>query len=126
MQNVIAPPKTKTPFVQNEASSSGETASVPSPNVDGKSENLPGDGEKNPEHELENTHNNDGMARSSPASPASRNVIESPSKKFQDSPSKKSIESDGSPHAFDNQRLTFCFQLILLYFFSCFINIIFS
>ncbi|KAK3023418.1 hypothetical protein RJ639_042806 [Escallonia herrerae] len=55
-----------------------------------------GAGEKTPEDELANGQSEGGVARSPPDSPA-----RSPSKIFVDSPSKKNINADGSPHAID-------------------------
>lgn len=102
VKNVIAPPKSKAPLVGKETSRADERVLEPSSNNSEKSENL-GDGESNPEHEPENTQK-DEVARSPLHSPSSKNAVESPSKNFQDSPSKKAINSDGSPHATDMQR----------------------
>ncbi|KAK2975686.1 hypothetical protein RJ640_027789 [Escallonia rubra] len=94
VQNVIAPPKLKPSLVPNEPTSreEGESA-VSSSNADGKSENIQGAGEKTPEDELANGQSEGRVARSPPDSPA-----RSPSKIFVDSPSKKNINADGSPH----------------------------
>lgn len=102
VKNVIAPPKSKAPLVRKETSQADERVPEPSSTNSGKSENLR-DGESNPEHESENTHKEDGVARSPLHSPSSKNAVDSPSKNFQDSPSKKGINSDGSPHATDMQ-----------------------
>lgn len=103
MKNVIAPPKSKAPLVRKETSQADERVPEPSSNDSGKAENLR-DGESNPEHDSENTHKEDDVARSPLQSPSSKTAVESPSKNFQDSPSKKAINSDGSPHATDMQR----------------------
>lgn len=103
VKNVIAPPKSKAPLVRKETSQADDRVPEPSSNNGGKSENLR-DGESNPKHEFENAHREDDVARSPLHSPSSKNAVESPSKNFQDSPSKKGINSDGSPHATDMQR----------------------
>ncbi|KAL1814882.1 hypothetical protein DCAR_0519079 [Daucus carota subsp. sativus] len=102
VKNVIAPPKSKAPLVRKETSQANERIPEPSSNISEKSENLH-DGEMNPDHESEHTHKEDNLARSPLHSPSNKNAVKSPSKDFQDSPSKKGFNSDGSPHATDMQ-----------------------
>ena len=50
-------------------------------------------------------HNEEGIARSPPESPA--HASESPSNKSENSPSRKNFNADGSSHAIDTQRYVF-------------------
>ncbi|XP_052197992.1 uncharacterized protein LOC127804928 [Diospyros lotus] len=98
VQNVIAPPKSTSSSVQSKASSiKDNVADVSSDNADQKSEPLPGGEEGN----RNDTNSKDNVARSPPGSPS--HASESPSEKFQNSPSRKSFNADGSPHAAETQ-----------------------
>ncbi|KAL7192830.1 hypothetical protein ACSBR2_024613 [Camellia fascicularis] len=112
VQNVIAPPKPKSSPLQNKASSAKEGVTDVSSsnadqksetsnadgksetsNVDRKSETLPSGEERIPD----DAHSEEGVTRSPPDSPTP--ALGNPSKKFQNSPSRKNFNADGSPHA---------------------------
>ncbi|KAI7996031.1 Protease Do-like 9 [Camellia lanceoleosa] len=112
VQNVIAPPKPKSSPLQNKASSAKEgVTDVSSSNADQKSETSNADGKSetfNADRKSEtlptgeeripdDTHSEEGVTRNPPDSPTS--ALGSPSKKFQNSPSRKNFNADGSPHA---------------------------
>ncbi|KAI7996298.1 hypothetical protein LOK49_LG10G01357 [Camellia lanceoleosa] len=112
VQNVIAPPKPKSSPLQNKASSAKEgVTDVSSSNADQKSETSNADGKSetfNADRKSEtlptgeeripdDTHNEEGVTRNPPDSPTP--ALGSPSKKFQNSPSRKNFNADGSPHA---------------------------
>ncbi|CAL5371415.1 unnamed protein product [Camellia sinensis] len=112
VQNVIAPPKPKSSPLQNKASSAKEgVTDVSSSNGDQKSETSNADGKSetsNADRKSEtlpsgeeripdDAHSEEGVTRSPPDSPTP--ALGSPSKKFQNSPSRKSFNADGSPHA---------------------------
>ncbi|KAA8547600.1 hypothetical protein F0562_004029 [Nyssa sinensis] len=99
VQNIIAPPKPKSSVVRNEASSRDEGVSaISSSNADGKSEKLPSPRKGIAEDESTDAQSEEGTSRTPPDSPAERNVLESPSKRYQDSETRKDIGADGSPY----------------------------
>uniref|UniRef100_A0A5B6ZGV2 Putative epidermal growth factor receptor substrate 15-like n=1 Tax=Davidia involucrata TaxID=16924 RepID=A0A5B6ZGV2_DAVIN len=99
VQNVIAPPKPKSSLVSNKASSTDEGVSaVSSSNADGKSEKLSSPRKGIPEDKSTDAQSEEGTSRTPPDSPAERNVLESPSKRYQDSQPRKDIGADGSPY----------------------------
>ncbi|XP_022879738.1 epidermal growth factor receptor substrate 15-like 1 isoform X2 [Olea europaea var. sylvestris] len=104
VQNVIAPPKPKSSlFREKTVTALNDSGAVKSPsNADEKSEVFSA-GVRTPEAEGTNTHNLDKTARSPPDSPVGSNVVKSPSKEFRDPQTRKDINVNGSPHAFENQ-----------------------
>ncbi|CAL5368998.1 unnamed protein product [Camellia sinensis] len=90
VENVVAPPKSKSSSVVSKASSSKEGVHVSSANADHKSETPPSGGERI----RDDAHSEDGVARSPPGSPAHA----------QNSPSSKNFSADGSPHARETQK----------------------
>ncbi|GFY87839.1 calcium-binding EF hand family protein [Actinidia rufa] len=96
VQNVIALPKPKSSSIVRKASSTKEGVDS-STNGDHQSETLSSRGERVPG----DAHNEEGVARSPPESPA--HASESPSNKSKNSPSRKNFNADGSSHAIDTQ-----------------------
>lgn len=76
MQNVIAPPKTKSSLIRDEPSSKDkESTAFSSSNADA----LMAPGEKNGQDESENSQSKESVSRSPPDSPARKNAVENPS-----------------------------------------------
>ncbi|KAL7231191.1 hypothetical protein ACSBR2_009457 [Camellia fascicularis] len=89
VENVVAPPKSKSSSVVSKASSTKEGVHVSSANADHKSETPPSGGERI----RDDAHSEVGIARSPPGSPSHA----------QNSPSSKNFSADGSPHARETQ-----------------------
>ncbi|GAV81555.1 efhand_3 domain-containing protein/EF_hand_3 domain-containing protein [Cephalotus follicularis] len=114
VQNVIAPPKTKSESIQKEASASADLNDFSS-NANAKSEKAPSTGEQTHENEFtpstdERITENDSHApmkdrspRSPSGGPAGKGFTESQSQEIQDSQF-RSVGADGSPHAKDSPR----------------------
>ncbi|KAL2527943.1 Calcium-binding EF hand family protein [Forsythia ovata] len=103
VQNVIAPPKPKSSLFREKSAALDDSGAVKSPsNADEKSEVVSAR-ERTPEAEGTNTHNLEQTARSPPDSPAGSNAVKSPSKELQDPQTRKDINRNGSPHAFESQ-----------------------
>ncbi|KAK6924582.1 EF-hand domain [Dillenia turbinata] len=99
VQNVIAPPKPKSSPIQKEVSSEDvDSATVPSPNANVKSEKPPSPSERISVDEMASSQNENAPATSPTISPAGA-AFESPSKEYQDSEFRKSDGTKGSPHA---------------------------
>lgn len=94
VQNVVAPPKTKTPPIRKETTNEGANKS------DAKSDKVSSTNEKSPYNDAEAE---EGSTISTPRSPSGRSILESPSEEFHESRFRKSISGDGSPHGKDTQ-----------------------
>ncbi|KAK6922497.1 EH domain [Dillenia turbinata] len=102
VQNVTAPPKPKSsPILKEVSSEDVDSASVPSPNADVKSEKPPIPTERISVDEMARSQKENVPATSPPVSPAG-GALESPSKEYQDSEFRKSNGTEGSPHANDD------------------------
>lgn len=91
VENVIAPPKPKTPLVREKVMPTVVSGTAKSPSkADDKSE-------------LQDSEDL-GDTASPPVSPAKSNAVESPSKEIQELRTMKDYNLNGSPHAFDTER----------------------
>ncbi|KAK9286711.1 hypothetical protein L1049_015114 [Liquidambar formosana] len=99
VQNVIAPPRTKSTSVTKEKASTVDSPTADSSNADIKSDNPPSMGERALENGSAFNKNEDDSARSALGSPAARSAIDSPSRGSPDSHFGKPRSADASPHA---------------------------
>ncbi|XP_042483501.1 uncharacterized protein LOC122063875, partial [Macadamia integrifolia] len=99
VQNVVAPPKSKSTSVWKERGSSDEGLTTASdPNADDKPEKPVITVDQNAENGSAYAQSEDGSARSAPASPTGRSTVESPSQDSGENHFAKNIGTDGSPH----------------------------
>ncbi|XP_027075409.1 uncharacterized protein [Coffea arabica] len=104
VQNVIAPPKPKSSLREKETSVNVNGDDKSSADADGKAEKARSTSNQRPEDDGANAQGEEHSVSSPPESPARTNALESESKEFEDSYSKRDISYDGSPHATQSEH----------------------